>query len=93
MNPSILRELTERQLIPEEQAAQIVHQERTALFSLHWELKTLLYLGVLLLNAGLGWLIYLNIDEIGHGAVIATIATISAASFAFAWKHRQPFFP
>jgi hypothetical protein len=54
-------------------------------------LKTILYLGVLLLNAGLGWLIYLNIDEIGHGAVIAAIAGLCTASFAFAWRHREPF--
>jgi len=43
-------------------------------FSLHWELKTLLYLGVLLLNLGLGYLIYDNIDNIGHNAVMVAIA-------------------
>lgn len=60
-------------------------------FSLHWELKTLLYLGVLLLNAGLGYLIYDNIDHIGHMAIIAFIGAISAACFWYAFKHRKPF--
>ncbi len=60
-------------------------------FSLHWELKTLLYLGAILLNLGLGWLIYENIDSIGHGVVIAVIAAVCAVCFVYSYRHRLPF--
>ena len=49
--------------------------------SLYWELRLLLYLGVLLLTGGLGLLVYKNIDSIGHQAVLAFIALITAGSF------------
>ena len=45
-------------------------RQKQDLFSVHWEVKTLLYLGVLLLTSGLGLLIYKNIDTIGHQAVL-----------------------
>jgi len=74
-----------------ENAEKIRRFEAQKPFSLHWELKTMLYLGVLLLNAGLGYLIYENIDHIGHMAIIAFIGVISAACFWYAVKHRKPF--
>ncbi len=61
------------------------------LFSLHWELKTILYLGVLLLSAGIGILIYKNIDSIGHQAILAFIALVSAASFYYCIKTTASF--
>lgn len=61
------------------------------LFSLHWELKVLLYLGVLLLSTGLGVLVYENIDTIGHQAILAFIAIISAACFVYCYKQSAPF--
>jgi hypothetical protein len=63
----------------------------TQLFSVHWELKTLLYLGVMLLSAGLGVLIYKNIDTIGHQAVLAFIAIISIGCFIYCFKKKLPF--
>jgi hypothetical protein len=60
-------------------------------YSLHWELKTLLYLGVLLLSGGLGILIYKNIDTIGHQAILAGIAIICGLSFAYCTRKKLPF--
>ncbi|UYQ95028.1 DUF2157 domain-containing protein [Chitinophaga horti] len=65
--------------------------EKHRLFSLHWELKTLLYLGVLLLSGGLGTLIYKNIDTIGHLAIIFLIAVISAGCFFYCFRQKRPF--
>jgi hypothetical protein len=93
MKAHILNKLETEGLITHEQSGKIISGELMAPFSLHWELKTILYLGVLLLNVGLGWLIYLNLDEIGHGVIIAGIALVCAGSFAFAWRHRVPFSP
>jgi hypothetical protein len=61
------------------------------LFSVHWELKSLLYLGVLMLTGGLGLLIYENIDTIGHQFVLALIAIIWIGCFGWCYKNKLPF--
>jgi hypothetical protein len=66
-------------------------RQKTNLFSVHWEIKTLLYLGVLLLTTGLGILIYENIDTIGHQAILALIALICTGCFAYCFKICLPF--
>ena len=69
----------------------IKEQEGKQLVSVHWELKTLLYLGVLLLSTGLGIVVYKNIDSIGHQAILAFIAIISAGCFYYCVKTKTPF--
>jgi hypothetical protein len=91
MKRQILRNLKQQDLITSNQAEQISQYEANKPFSLHWELKTGLYLGVLLLNIGLGWLIYENIDTIGHTAIIALIGAICGGSFWYSYLHRVPF--
>ena len=91
MHPHILRNLLQQEIITPEDAAKIEAFESKRPFSLHWELKSLLYLGVLLLNIGLGFLVYQNIDSIGHVALITLIGAISAVCFGYAIRHRQPF--
>lgn len=91
MHPNILQNLLKQEIITPEDAAKIEVFESRKPFSLHWELKSLLYLGVLLLNVGLGYLVYQNIDSIGHVALIALVGAISAACFIYAIRRRQPF--
>lgn len=87
----LLDKLLQEALIDSHDAEKIEHFESKKPFSLHWELKTLLYLGVLLLNIGLGILIYQNIDTIGHAVLILLIGAVSAACFWYAIRHRKPF--
>ncbi len=91
MHENILRRLLQQELITPDDAEKIAHFEATKPFSLHWELKTLLYLGVLLLNIGLGYIVYENIDSVGHTAIIILIGVISAGCFWYAVRHRRPF--
>ncbi|MDB5267449.1 MAG: hypothetical protein JWP58_489 [Hymenobacter sp.] len=86
-----LSELEARGLLTPEQAATIALAERIRPFSLHYELRALLYLGITLLAGGLGVLVYQNIDSIGHGVIIAVIAALTAACFTYAARHRAPF--
>src|SRR6202012_5081855 len=65
--------------------------EARRLFSVYWELRLLLYLGVLLLTGGLGILVYKNIDTIGHQAVLAFIALITGSSFLYCLRKKAPF--
>ena len=94
MSPlQILQAIQQKQVLADEQAQVIRSFEESKPFSLHWELRTILYAGVTLLSSGLGILIYKNIDTIGHGILIALIGLISAACFWYVWKHRKPFSP
>lgn len=91
MNTDLFEKLYEEGCISEESLNRIRHKRQHPLFSLHWELKTLLYLGVMLLSTGLGVLIYKNIDTIGHQVIIAAIAAISTGCFVYCYKHKKPF--
>lgn len=77
--------------IDDDTAKKIQQYQQTKLFSIHWELRTILYLGIVLLTSGVGILIYLNIDTIGHQAILALIALACGGCFYYANKHKQPY--
>lgn len=60
-------------------------------FSLYWEIKIILYLGVLLLSSGIGILVYKNINTIGHQAILFFTALISSSCFYYCFKKKLPF--
>lgn len=90
-NADIYETLKEEGTISPESYEKLCEKQRNSLFSLHWELKTLLYLGVMMLSTGLGVLIYKNIDTIGHQAILALIAAICGGCFYYCFKHKKPF--
>jgi len=61
------------------------------LFSVGFELRTLLYAGIVLLSSGLGVLVYKNIDTIGHLAIILFIAAVSSVCLGYCYMKRQPY--
>jgi len=77
MNIQLFEKLSGEGLVSPESLQKVKAAEGKKLFSLHWELKTILYLGVLLLSGGLGILIYKNIDTIGHQAILFAIAALA----------------
>jgi hypothetical protein len=87
----ILDSLQSSELITADEQTRLKNAESNKPFSLHWELKTLLYLGVVLLNVGLGYLIYQHIDTIGHAVIIGLISLICLACFAYAAKNVASF--
>lgn len=88
---SLLEILVEKSIISEKQSLQISSQEASQPFSIHWELRTLLYLGITFFSTGLGVLIYKNIDTIGHNILIALIALVCLGCFYYAFMHRKAF--
>ena len=87
---NILQNLQEKGIISPEQSKVISEHEKNKPFSLHYELRTLLYLGITLLTGGLGVLIYQNLDTIGHEIIVGLIAIITIACFSFAlWKREN----
>ena len=63
------------------------------LFSVHWELRLLLYAGILILTTGLGLLIAKHFASVGHLALLAAIALGSAGCFAWCLRRGGGFTP
>ncbi|NIG57397.1 DUF2157 domain-containing protein [Chitinophaga sp. Cy-1792] len=59
--------------------------------SVHWEIRTFLYLGVLLLSTGLGVLVYDNINTIGHQSILIILAIITAVCFGYCFRYAPRF--
>ena len=91
MNQNIFEKLHGEGLLSEESTGKIKSQSAQRDLSVHWELRTILYTGVLLLASGLGILVYKNIDTISHQVVLIFIALISAGGFYYCFKNKLPF--
>ncbi|TYZ12453.1 DUF2157 domain-containing protein [Hymenobacter lutimineralis] len=87
----LLDDLQTAQLLSAAQAAAIREDEQHRPFSLHYELRAALYLGVTLLAGGLGVLLYQHLSDIGHGVIIGSMGLLMVASFGYAIWHKQPF--
>ena len=84
-------ELERDNMISESQARRIEEYEQHKPLSVHWELRTILYLGILLLMAGIGILVYLNIDTIGHQVIITAIALLCIGCFFYSYQNQLPY--
>jgi len=91
MNTKLFEELKAAGLISPASLEKTQFDLKNRLFSLHWELRTMLYLGVLLLSGGLGILVYKNIDTIGHTAILIFICLVWAGGFYYCSKKKLPF--
>lgn len=91
MEPDIYKKLHAEGYISDASLNKLQQKHLHQLFSVHWELKTLLYVGVMLLSGGLSTLIYKNIDTIGHQAVLGLIALICIGCFVYCFKNKRPF--
>lgn len=84
-----LQELYKAGIISDKQRQLITDVEAKRPLSVHWELRTMLYVGVVLISSGLGLLIYENYERIGHGVLLTGIAILCLVSFAFAVYYRS----
>ncbi|MEJ8816557.1 DUF2157 domain-containing protein [Lacibacter sp. H407] len=91
MNTRLFEQIHTEGLLSDSSFEQIKNASNNKTISLHWDIRTLLYLGVLLLSGGLGILIYKNIDTIGHQAILVFIALICASAFFYCFKTKLPF--
>ena len=55
--------------------------------SVYWDLRTLLYLGIVLFTSAIGIIIYKNIDSIGHAAMLISIAALDGLCFYYCIKN------
>jgi hypothetical protein len=80
-------ELLSKRLITQDQFDKIEPIHSGKIFSVFYELRTLLYLGVMLFTAGAGILIYKNIGDLGHIAAIITLTIIMMVCFWYVYKN------
>lgn len=82
---TVFKKLLQEDFISEAEFGQVenLHQQPV---SLHWELRSVLYLGILLLTTAAGIFVYKNIDTIGHQAILAAIGIACAACFLYCFK-------
>jgi hypothetical protein len=88
MDSNTLNTLQTEGLINEGQHSLLSRIYDRSLFSLHYELKTMLYFGVLLFTSGVGLLVYKNIDTIGHQAIIAALVVLMGICFWYTAAQR-----
>lgn len=83
--------LFEKNLISETEFSQINAYRKLGIFSLHNELRALLYLSVTLFTSGIGILIYQNIDTIGHQALLGLLFLTIVVCYYFCFKNAPKF--
>ena len=91
MDIKVFSQLNKEGILTDTQLESIQSGEINRPVSLAWELKTLMYCGVLSLSTGLGILIYKNLDSIGHLAIVISIAVAMLLCFAWCYKKTAPF--
>ncbi len=91
MTKGIPRELLEKGFITQDQFTKIDVITSGKVVSVFYELRSLLYLGVLLFTAGVGILIYMNIGDLGHLLSIIALVILTVGCFLYVFKNAPPY--
>ena len=91
MRPTHLKELFDKEFVSESQFTHLQQIVSRSVLSVFYELRIILYLGVMLFTTGMGILIYENIGELGHILSIITLFILTGVCFAYAFKFAQPY--
>ncbi len=91
MDIKVWQRLIKEGVVTDAQFESIQSGEKCRPVSLTWELKTLMYCGVLLLTTGLGIIVYKNLDSIGHLAIVISIAVAMLLCFSWCYTKATPF--
>jgi hypothetical protein len=94
MNPDVadaLPKLVESGIVSPETARRLLRAARGEVVSVHWELRLLLYAGVLLIMGGVGLLVKENLERIGPVTIAAALGLAAAAALAWVARTAPPF--
>lgn len=91
MNPKTHHILYKENLISEQQQNKLEEIETKKVFSVFYELRTLLYLGVLLFTSGIGFLIYQNLGETGHYLALSALLVLCGFCFKYVLNNSTPY--
>lgn len=87
----IPEELFEKGFITRDQYQKIDLITSSKIISVFYELRSLLYLGVMLFTTGVGILIYNNIGEAGHLIAIISLSILTVVCFGYVFTHASPY--
>src|SRR5688572_9356294 len=91
MTNEILNDLFKKGFVTEDQFKKLNLITSGQLVSVFYELRSLLYLGVMLFTSGMGILIYENIGDLGHIISIIILCVLTVICFWYTFKHAVPF--
>ena len=87
----IYGELFQRNLITDKQYAFLEAIRTKKIISLYYELRVVLYLGIMLFTGGVGYFAWQNMGEIGHLLCMFLIGASIAVGFYFIQKFAKPY--
>ena len=94
MNPDVVEAIESLRVggtLSSEQAAVLSRPARGELVSVHWELRTLLYAGVLLATTGVGLFLKEYHDRLGPAALASILALAAAVCIVYVFRRSPPF--
>lgn len=91
MTEEIPKLLRQRGLIEEDQFTRMDAIASGKVISVFYELRSLLYLGVLLFTGGVGILVYQHIGDLGHLLSIIGLSLLALGCFVYAIRKAQPY--
>jgi hypothetical protein len=94
LNPEVadaIGVLTEKGILSPGQSATLLRVAQRDLVSVRFELRALLYAGVLLLVSGVGLFLKENQERIGPVAIASLLGAVAVACFVFVFRRSPPF--
>lgn len=85
------KELFQRDLINDKQYQYMESIRTNKIVSLYYELRLMLYLGIMLFTGGVGYFAYQNMGEVGHLLAMALLGAGIAFGFYFIHKFAKPY--
>jgi hypothetical protein len=85
------KELFQRNLIDDKQYRFLEAIRTNKIVSLYYELRLVLYLGIMLFTGGIGYFAYQNMGTIGHRIAMILISAAIIAGFYFIRKFAKPY--
>lgn len=90
---NIYKLLFDRNLISERQFEFLEAIRSRKIVSLYFELRLVLYLGIVLFSGGVGYFAYQNMGSLGHVLSMVLIAAAVVAGFYYIQKYAKPYSP
>jgi hypothetical protein len=91
MRTEDLQELKDRNLLSDPQYSYLDDIFSRRIVSVFYELRIILYLGIMLFTTGAGILIYQNIGDLGHIVVMGILFILMASCFVHAFKFARSY--